>query len=93
MSQRRLFYGWIVLAAAAAIICMGMGALFSLAVFLEPIEQTMGWSRGAIGSYVWLYGGSFAMALLAVLFALTFRAPMPRPFAGASPALTPRRAR
>jgi MFS family permease len=50
MSQRRLFYGWIVLAAAAAIICMGMGALFSLAVFLKPIEQTMGWSRGAIST-------------------------------------------
>jgi MFS family permease len=66
MSQRRLFYGWVVLAAAAAIICIGMGALFSLAVFLNPIEQTMGWSRGAIstvallnwlamgvGSFVW----------------------------------------
>ncbi len=50
MSQGRLFYGWIVLAAAAAIICMGMGALFSLAVFLQPIEQTMGWSRGAIST-------------------------------------------
>jgi MFS family permease len=50
MSQRRLFYGWVVLAAAAAIICIGMGALFSLAVFLTPIEQTMGWSRGAIST-------------------------------------------
>jgi predicted MFS family arabinose efflux permease len=50
MSQRRLFYGWIVLGAAAAIICIGMGALFSLAVFLTPIEQTMGWSRGAIST-------------------------------------------
>jgi MFS family permease len=50
MSQGRVFYGWIVLAAAAAIICMGMGALFSLAVFLKPIEQTMGWSRGAIST-------------------------------------------
>lgn len=50
MSQRRLFYGWVVLAAAGAIICIGMGALFSLAVFLTPIEQTMGWSRGAIST-------------------------------------------
>jgi len=30
MGQRRLFYGWIVVGASATIICIGMGALFSL---------------------------------------------------------------
>src|SRR5688500_8094502 len=50
MSQRRLFYGWIVLAAIIPIICMGVGALFSLAVFLKPMEETMGWSRSAISA-------------------------------------------
>jgi MFS family permease len=50
MSQRRLFYGWVVLAASAVIICVGMGALFSLGVFLGPIEASMGWSRGAIST-------------------------------------------
>jgi MFS family permease len=50
MSQRGLFYGWVVLAASATIICIGMGALFSLGVFLKPIEASMGWSRGAISS-------------------------------------------
>src|SRR5881409_2055053 len=66
MGQRGLFYGWVVLAAAATVIAVAMGALFSLCVFLKPIEDTMGWSRSAIslvallnwiamglGSFVW----------------------------------------
>jgi len=50
MAPRRVFYGWIVVAAAAAIVGLGMGALFSLGVFLEPMAESMGWSRGAISS-------------------------------------------
>ncbi|HEU4367599.1 MAG TPA: MFS transporter [Methylomirabilota bacterium] len=50
MGQRRLFYGWIVVGASALIICLGMGALFSLGVFLKPMAESMGWSRGAISS-------------------------------------------
>ncbi len=50
MGPNRLFYGWIVVAASAAIVCIGMGALFSLGVFLKPMADTMGWSRGAISS-------------------------------------------
>lgn len=63
---RRIFYGWIVVAAAAVIICIGVGSLFSLGVFLKPIEESMGWSRRSIstvalvnwiamgaGSFVW----------------------------------------
>ena len=66
MGRRPLFYGWVVLAASAAVICVGMGALFSLGVFLKPIEESLGWSRSAIsmvallnwvamgvGSFVW----------------------------------------
>src|SRR5438132_12646477 len=66
MSQRGLFYGWVGLAAAATVIAVGMGALFSLGVFLKPIEDAMRWSRSAIslvalinwiamglGSFVW----------------------------------------
>ena len=45
-----MFYGWIVVAASAAIICIGMGSLFSLGVFLKPMAESMGWSRGAISS-------------------------------------------
>src|SRR5689334_4150357 len=48
--MRRVFYGWIVVAASAAIICIGMGSLFALGVFVVPIERAMGWSRGAIST-------------------------------------------
>ena len=50
MEHRSVSYGWVVVAAAATIICVGMGALFSLGVFLVPIERSMGWSRGAIST-------------------------------------------
>jgi MFS family permease len=30
--------------------CLAVGAMFSLAVFLEPMTRDTGWSRGAIGS-------------------------------------------
>src|SRR5687767_12020589 len=66
MSQGRVFYGWIVLAAIIPMLCLGVGSLFSLAVFLKPMEETMGWTRSAIstvallnwlamglGSFVW----------------------------------------
>src|SRR5207249_7348312 len=48
MSQRGFFYGWVVLAAAATIVAIGQGALFSLGVFLKPLEDSMRWSRSAI---------------------------------------------
>jgi MFS family permease len=44
------FYGWVVLGAAFVIISMSIGMLFTLAVFLKPIEEAMGWSRSSIGS-------------------------------------------
>jgi MFS family permease len=44
------FYGWVVLAAAFVIISMSIGMLFTLAVFLKPIEDAMGWSRSSISS-------------------------------------------
>lgn len=50
MGQRRLFYGWVVVGASALIVCVGLGALFSLGVFLKPMADSMGWSRGAISS-------------------------------------------
>jgi len=50
MEQRGVQYGWVVVAAAATIICVGMGSLFAHGVFLVPIERSMGWSRGAIST-------------------------------------------
>src|SRR5499433_1690964 len=48
--MRRVFYGWIVVAASSTIVCIGMGCLFGLGVFVVPIERAMGWSRGAIST-------------------------------------------
>lgn len=69
MRQRRLFYGWVVLGASATIICVGMGAMFSLGVFLGPIERSMGWSRASISTvallnWVAMGLGSFAWGAL-----------------------------
>lgn len=44
------FYGWTVLAAAFVIITMSIGMLFTLAIFLKPLEDSMGWSRSSISS-------------------------------------------
>jgi len=41
--------GWIVLGAAFVIIMLSIGTLFTLGVFLDPIEKDMGWSRSTIG--------------------------------------------
>jgi MFS family permease len=56
----RPFYRWVVLAAAFVIITMSIGTLFTLAVFLKPIEDSMGWSRsgiGAISFFNWIVMG------------------------------------
>ncbi len=50
MGQRAISYGWVVVGAGALITCVGMGALFSLGVFLKPIEESMGWSRTGIST-------------------------------------------
>ncbi len=60
VSPRRIFYGWVVLAAAFAIITLSIGTLFTLAVFMKPMEDAMGWSRssiGAIGLLNWIVMG------------------------------------
>jgi MFS family permease len=59
--MQRFFYGWVVLAAAFVIITMSIGTLFTLGVFLRPIEESMGWSRsgiGAIGLFNWIVMGA-----------------------------------
>jgi MFS family permease len=55
-----LFRGWVVLAAAVAVVAIGLGITFSLAVFLEPLEQEFGWSRSLISGIAlvnWLVFG------------------------------------
>jgi len=46
----RSSYGWVVLASAFVIITMAIGTLFSLAVFLKPLEDSMGWARSSVSA-------------------------------------------
>ena len=46
----KLYYGWAIVAAGALMTCVGMGAMFSLAVFLQPITESTGWSRAGVSS-------------------------------------------
>ena len=67
--EPRVFYGWIVLAASVAVIAVGTGTIFSLAVFLRPLEEEFGWTRSLISGIAlvnWIiFGvGSFAWGAL-----------------------------
>src|SRR5881628_984984 len=69
MSQRGLFYGWVVLAAAATVVAIGQGSLFALGVFLKPLEDSMRWSRSAISmtaliNWMAMGAGSFFWGVL-----------------------------
>ena len=60
MAERRVFPGWIVLGAGMAIIGTGMGTMFSLAVFLKPLEDDFGWGRSIVAGIAlvnWLIFG------------------------------------
>ena len=43
-------YGWVVVGAGMLMTCIGIGAIFSLAVFLQPIASETGWSRSGIST-------------------------------------------
>ncbi len=43
-------YGWVVVAVGALMTCVGFGAMLSLAVFLQPISDAMGWSRSGVSA-------------------------------------------
>lgn len=47
-ARPRLNYGWVVVAAGALMTCIVFGAVFSLAVFLQPISEATGWSRAGV---------------------------------------------
>src|SRR5437870_12233900 len=60
MGQRRLFYGWTIVGIGMLVSCMGLGAMFSLGVFLKPISESMGWSRTGISTVAllnWVFMG------------------------------------
>ena len=41
-------YGWVIVLVGALMTCIGMGALFTLPVFLQPISDDMGWSKTGV---------------------------------------------
>jgi MFS family permease len=43
-------YRWVIIAAGALMTCVGIGAMFSLAVYLQPMSADTGWSRTGISS-------------------------------------------
>jgi MFS family permease len=45
-----IFYGWVIVGVCIVVTCIGMGAMLSLSVFLQPMEQAMGWSRTGIST-------------------------------------------
>ncbi|HWW21140.1 MAG TPA: MFS transporter [Steroidobacteraceae bacterium] len=45
-----LSYGWVIVAVGALMTCVAVGAMFSLAVFLQPMSQVTGWSRAGISA-------------------------------------------
>ena len=46
----KLFYGWVIVGVAMVVTCVGFGAMFSLGVFLQPMSESMGWSRTGIST-------------------------------------------
>lgn len=43
-------YGWVIVGAGALMGCVAIGALFSLAVFLQPMSEATGWTRTGISA-------------------------------------------
>ncbi len=69
-ARHDLSSGWTIIVASIVIVGFGVGALFSLAVFLKPMQDSMGWSRAAISAvalWMWVaYGiGSLMWGVLA----------------------------
>jgi MFS family permease len=59
-----------------------MGAAYGGVFLISTLGMGIGSFAGGVlydrlGSYAWLYGGSFAIGILAVALALTFRPPRP----------------
>lgn len=66
-------YGWWMVATGGLMGCIAIGAVFSLAVFLQPMSQDTGWSRTAISTamtlnFVAMGVGSFAWGALSDRF-------------------------
>src|SRR5437763_6866207 len=48
LSHPRVFYGWLVVAAAFAVTFVGFGSAYSFSAFLGPLQDEFGASRGSV---------------------------------------------
>src|SRR5690349_17306484 len=46
----KIFYGWIIVGIGIVVTCIGMGAMLSLSIFLQPMTQAMGWTRTGVST-------------------------------------------
>jgi MFS family permease len=46
----RLSYGWVIVGVGVVVGCIGQGSVVSLGVFLQPMSESMGWSRTGIST-------------------------------------------
>ena len=44
------FYGWVIVGVGIVVTCVGFGAMATLSVFLQPMAETMGWSRTGVAT-------------------------------------------
>ncbi len=69
----KLFYGWVIVGIGIVVTCLGLGTMMSLGIFLQPMSQGMGWSRGGISTaatlnFLAMGIGSFAWGSLSDRF-------------------------
>src|SRR5262245_38640981 len=46
----KIFYGWVIVGTGVVVSCIGVGAMLSLSIFLQPISEAMGWSRTGVST-------------------------------------------
>src|SRR5438046_8111240 len=69
----KLFYGWVIVGAGIVVTCIGVGAMLSLAIFLQPMSEAMGWSRTGIATaallnFLSMSAGAFVWGMLSDRF-------------------------
>ncbi|MGB7078078.1 MAG: MFS transporter [Xanthobacteraceae bacterium] len=60
--RRSVFYGWLVVAGAFTVSCVGFGCVYSFAAFVKPLEHEFGGSRGSV-SLVFSFAGFLYFSL------------------------------
>jgi MFS family permease len=62
----KMFYGWVIVGVGILVSCVGMGAIASLGVLLQPMSEATGWSRTGISTAALL--SSLAMGVGGLLW-------------------------